>query len=166
MQTCKAALIMQLFGCFSHTSPPKLGHFSLPSLCLPFHQIACRSCRTKNDVLHWTLQGEIGLSLLPLKSPSLFLVSDPVFKKTLFIGGSVSMPVRPLSFALSKKSCFIFMTVHMFTPGSCRVQAQPPLIWSTGVGLGAACLGLVRYCAEISVFKQEVSFLDFFKIIT
>lgn len=163
MQTCKAALIMQLFGCFSHTSPPKLGHISLPSLRLPFHQIACRSCRTKNDVLHWTLQGEIGLSLLPLKSPSLFLVSDPVFKK-LYLLEEVFRCLFALFLLLSlKKSCFIFMTVHMFTPGSCRVQAQPPLIWSTGVGLGAACLVLVSYCAEISVFKQEVSFLDFLK---
>lgn len=30
----------------------------------------------------------------------------------------------PSSFPLSETSCFIFMILHTFTPGSCRVQAQ------------------------------------------
>lgn len=108
----------------------KLGHINPPP---PPNASACHFTRssawarhTKDDICIGLCGGELAYCSCLLSLLHSFLSVTQFFNLYLLREGFLCMfaPLPHLSLPLSETSCFIFMFLHTFTPGSCRVQAQ------------------------------------------
>lgn len=127
------------FFFFSHTST-KLGHiFPQPLLAILPDRLPERR-HTKNDICIGLCGGKLAycfgfLSLLLSLSCQWPSFLTFIYWGKVFWSCSLSLfpSLAPFFFfpPLSETSCFIFMILHTFTPGSHRVQAQTLLSRST-----------------------------------
>lgn len=134
---------------FSHTYP-KLGHVSP----VPLHTILPDRLP---DPAIWRMifasdsMGDISLHFPPLKSQtSLLSCQWPSFVTFIYITRRLSEHVVTLFCSLPATSCFIFMILLTFTPGSCRVQVEQ-FHWSS---LGTTCFAQASYCVKSQISSQ------------